>query len=122
MRADSKRSHIAAMSWVLLATIAASLLAGCETDVDNSLHIRNSSGRAIDVEYELASGERVRVETEILPGRETLLLPPNDPDVDERERCTSGPLIVLQDGREIQRFEAPVCYGDGLTLDVDGEP
>lgn len=105
----------------LLAVVGVAV-ASCETDVDNSLHIHNTTDEPITVTYELSSGEQVGGVGEVPPGRTRTISVPSDPDVEGEPRCTTGPLIIGQDGSEIERFEAPVCYGDGLTLDVDGKP
>lgn len=117
-RLAAERISAVAGAVALLAVLSACL----ETDVNNELRIRNMTTAPIDVEYEMHSGERVRIISDLGLQDESLALPPNDPDVEGGGyKCTEGPLIVLQDGEEIERFDPPVCYGDGLTLTVDGE-
>lgn len=107
---------------VVLVAACAVALSGCwETDVDDSLYIRNDSEAAVAVEYEWSSGERIPLLVSLEPDEERVLSPPADPDVEGSYKCTTGPLIVLQNGEEIMRFDPPVCYGEGLTLSVDGE-
>jgi len=99
------------------------LLAGCwETENPRHLFIRNATDRPISVEIEQVSGKRILLLESLRPGGVRMALPPNDPDVEGVYRCTTGPVIAFQDGEEIERFEAPQCYEDGLTLTVDGEP
>ena len=107
---------------VALVVVASSALPGCwETDAYDRLYVRNDSDVVVGVQYEWSSGERLPLLVSLEPGEEQRLAPPVDPEVDGVNDCTTGPLIVLRDGEEIQRFE-PVCYGDGLTLVVDGQP
>ena len=44
------------------------------------------------------------------------MLPPAE------NRCTTEPIVALQGGKEIERFDPPFCYGSGRTLTVDGNP
>ena len=102
-------------------TVATLAVTSCwETDVDDNLHIRNETSEPVAVEYVLTSGERVDLDAHISLQSESLVFPPADPDVDGEPRCTTGPIIVRQGATEIQRFDPPVCYGEGLTLTVDG--
>ncbi len=102
--------------------ISAGVLSGCwETDAYDQLYVRNESAFVVGVEYEWSSGERIPLLVSLEPDEEQRIAPPVDPDGDGVNDCTTGPLIVLHDGEEIQRFDPPVCYGEGLTLTVDGE-
>lgn len=51
-----------------------------------------------------------------IPEQATYLIAP---DGDERF-CTVLPIVILQGGKEIERFDPPICYGSGRTLTVDG--
>ena len=106
-----------------LAVLGPGTLNGCwETDSYDQLYVRNDSDVVVRVQYEWSSGERIPLLTSLEPGEERRIAPPVDPEADAVNDCTSGPLIVSRSGGEIQRFEPPVCYGEGLTLSVDDEP
>lgn len=103
--------------------VVVTTLTSCwESDmVANALRIRNATDRPIDVVVERVSGDQFVLVDGLRPRREQIVNPGDDPDADEGV-CTSGPVIAFQDGEEIERFEPPVCFEDGLTLVVDGEP
>lgn len=116
-RVPSRR--ILAAVLVVSATISTSCW---ETAPDDYLRVRNETDRPIDVVVERVSGEQFGLENNLRPGQESIMNPRDDPDVDDEGSCTTGPVIAFQDGEEIQRFELPICFGDSLTLVVDGEP
>lgn len=122
MRPTPRRMPI---HWILAAVLvlSATILTSCwETAPDDYLRVRNETDRPIDVVVERVSGEKSGLVNDLQPGRERIVNPQADPDANVGYLCTSGPVIAFQDGEEIQRFEAPICYEGGLTLVVDGEP
>ncbi len=115
-------SYRRVLSVTVAITVATLAVTSCwETDVDDSLYIRNDSDLIVRVDYEWSSGERLPLLGALEPGEVSPLDPPVDPDVEVTSRCTTGPLIVSHEGEEVQRFNAPVCFEHGRTLTVDGE-
>ena len=86
----------------MLASVVA--LGGCwETDVDDRLHLRNNTDAPIRFDFELRSGERTGMSSEVAPGDVRPVNVPNDPDLEGGgSKCTEDPLIVLQNGEEIE--------------------
>ena len=122
MRPEPLRMRSRTILAAVLLVSVPTLTSCWETAPDDYLRVRNETDRPIDVVVVRVSGERVGPGNGLRPGRGRIVNPRDDPDVDDEASCTTGPVIAFQDGEEIQRFEPPICFGDGLTLVVDGEP
>lgn len=97
----------------LLALTATVGLTGCpETDRDRNLYISNDTEAVVRMATVNEAGE-VKGSLLIPPGGSYIMSPPAE------NECTTVPIVALQDGTEIERFDPPICYGSGRTLTVD---
>jgi len=105
----------------VLTLLAGMLLSGCpERAHSDNLYIRNETGAPISVYVESPSGSLVLITDSVRVRDTKYVTVPSS--VEGPPKCTTGPLIALQRGREIERFEPPVCWNEPRFLTVDGIP